>query len=38
MRPGYKTMSVDGSAWDSTQFTPLAIAGPNKFFKSIRNV
>lgn len=29
-------MAADGSGWDSTQYSELAIAGPNKFFKAIR--
>lgn len=36
MKNDYATMAADGSGWDSTQYSELAIAGPNKFFKAIR--
>lgn len=37
VKDDWKSVALDGSSWDSTQFTCLAKAGPNKFFKAIRN-
>jgi len=37
VKDDWKSVALDGSSWDSTQFTCLAQAGPNKFFRAIRN-
>lgn len=36
LKQGWRSVATDGSGWDSTQFTQLAQAGANKFFKAIR--